>query len=89
MWAHDEWTEDDRLLAVAYRLHRDGLCPCGCGYPRSQTWSEDMDGWYEAREVTCYARAAREAWERDRRDSKAELEPGTLLVIDDTRHTSR
>lgn len=43
-----------------------------------------MDGWYEAREVTCYARAARESWERDHGDVSSRPEPGTLLIIDDT-----
>lgn len=44
-----------------------------------------MEGWYETKEVTCYARAAREMWERDHRDKRGEGEPGTLLLIEDTR----
>lgn len=45
-----------------------------------------MDGWFEAREVTCYARAAREVWERDQgKGSRAD--PGTLVLVEDTRAT--
>lgn len=44
-----------------------------------------MEGWYEPEEVTCYARAAREQWERDHRDKRDEGEPGMLLLIEDTR----
>lgn len=83
---HEGWTDEDRALAVAWRLYQDGLCPCGCGYPRSQAWDEDMDGWYETHEVICYARAAREAWERDRGET-GPGEPGTLVLVEDTRAT--
>lgn len=46
-----------------------------------------MDGWFEAEEVTCYARAAREQWERSQPDGK-QTEPGTLLLVNDTRQSS-
>lgn len=44
-----------------------------------------MDGWFEAVEVTCYARAARERWEREQRDHGGEPEAGTMVLVEDTR----
>lgn len=46
------------------------------------------DGWYETREITCYARAARERWEREHSGQDKRPEPGTLVLVEDTRHTS-
>lgn len=46
-----------------------------------------MDGWYEVTEVVCYARAAREQWEREQRGRNGELEPGVLVLVEDTRST--
>lgn len=80
---HSGWTDADRDLAVAYRMYLDELCPCGCGFPRHRAWDDDMDGWYEAEEITCYARQAREQWERDQPDGKRP-DPGTLVIVKDT-----
>lgn len=44
-----------------------------------------MDGWYEVTEVVCYARAAREQWEREQRKNSNEPEAGVLALVEDTR----
>lgn len=60
-----EWVDQDYVLAEAWSAHQQSLCPCGCGYPRNKAWDDTMDGWFEAHETVCYAKAAKERWEKD------------------------
>ena len=78
----DEWTDTDRLLALAYHAYEQGLCSC-CGYPIRLAHDDRMDGWYEPKETICQACAAREHWNRDHKGKDSE--PGLLLGIQDTR----
>lgn len=87
----NEWLEEDYILASAYSMWEDGLCPCGCGYPRNVAWDEGMDGWFEAREEVCYAKAARERWENEHsernKDGSLRYPPklGSMLYVADAR----
>lgn len=83
MWPHSEWTAEDRVLALALRIRTDRLCPCGCGFPRDLAWDEMADGWFEVEEKTCFARKARDMWEREHAQKQS---PGTILVTVDTRN---
>lgn len=47
-----EWTDVDRVLAMAATLAEDLTCP-GCGQPKHAAWNPDSEGWYESREATC------------------------------------
>jgi hypothetical protein len=60
-----EWIDQDYILAEAWSAYQQSLCPCGCGFPRDQAWDDTMDGWFEAHETACYAKAAKERWEKD------------------------
>ena len=50
-----------------------------------------MDGWFEAREEVCYAKAAREQWENEHseRNKDGSLryppKPGSMLYVADAR----
>ena len=50
-----------------------------------------MDGWFETREVACYAKAAKERWEKDHseRNKSGDLisppKDGSLVYVVDTR----
>lgn len=86
-----EWVSQDYVLAEAYSMYEDSLCPCGCGYPRDLAWDEMMDGWFEVRQEVCYAKAAREQWEAEHaeRNRDGELidppKKGALVYVADTR----
>lgn len=68
-----DWSEADRLLAVAKSLDEQDKCPCGCGFYRDESIGEDNEGWFDRRATVCWARAA-----MDRRgDEKAP--PGELV----------
>jgi hypothetical protein len=68
------------MLALAYASYQASLCPCGCGYPRHQSWDPERDGWYEPETITCYALAARQQWEAEH----SEQEFGRLVGVVDT-----
>lgn len=72
--AGQEWSDEDRLLAVALDLHEGDLCPGGCGHYLDQTSEED--GWHEAHTVTCDACAA-----RDRHRQESESQPGEMVYV--------
>jgi len=81
------WSETDRLLTAALKLHEQSKCSNGCGHYTDEAWDDDADGWYEADDSTvCHACAARERWQRDHQDGTARPEPGQLLRVVDTRH---
>lgn len=86
-----EWIPQDYELASAYSCYKDLLCPCGCGYMRDTAWDDTMDGWFETREVACYAKAAKERWEKDHseRNKNGDLisppKEGSLVYVVDTR----
>lgn len=80
-----DWTDADRLLAVALTEHESRLCPCGCGFPRDVAWDPDADGWFEGRAHVCYAKAAAERW---RQDHAKDADLGTLLAVVDAREPS-
>nr|DAP97731.1 MAG TPA: Cytochrome C biogenesis protein [Caudoviricetes sp.] len=74
---------------MAYSEYEATLCPCGCGYPIGKAWDDTMDGWFEPRTVVCYAKAARDQWEKEHaeRDEKGNLyhppKEGELLMVVD------
>lgn len=76
-----EWTETDRLLALAYRAYKQGLCS-GCGQPVRLAHG-DMEGWYETTETVCAACAAKDRYQRDH--EKDTPEPGLMVGLKDTR----
>ena len=51
------------------------------GHPLSLEYDDDMDGWFEARPVVNHAAAARERYLQQH----PTLEPGTRLIVVDTR----
>lgn len=54
-----EWTEQDRAEVLALALYRASLCPCGCGFPLSDTTSHEEDGpQFSATRTVCRARLA-------------------------------
>ena len=50
-----------------------------------------MDGWFEAREEVCYAKAAREQWESEHSERSKDgslrypPKPGSMLYVADAR----
>lgn len=70
-------------MALALKLHEQSLCPCGCGYTRGVAWDEGSEGWFDVDPQICYARAAREEYERSRGETRPA--PGTLLLVSDVR----
>lgn len=77
--AASPWTEEDRALLLAYRAYRDSLCQGGCGQPSSLAHHWDMDGWFEAPGVTCYACTARA--QAERADSTEPVKPVELFGV--------
>lgn len=58
-----DWSEADRLLAIAYDVDRSALCECGCGGYRDETQNPDSEGWYEVDgDGRCWKRAALDAF---------------------------
>lgn len=68
-------TGADRTLALALTLHDAALCPGGCGHYLDET--SEMDGWHEARTLTCDACRARDA-------DETETKPGQMRYVIDT-----
>lgn len=53
MWDGDgEWVDRDRLLATAYEVYVQSLCP-DCGHSRLLTADGDYDGHYRINKWTC------------------------------------
>lgn len=77
-----EWTETDRMLALAYHSYKQGLCG-SCGLPVRLAHNPDMEGWFEASETICEACAAKDRWRADHKEK--DPEPGLLLGALDTR----
>lgn len=71
-----EWTDEDRLLAIALDLHEADLCPGGCGHYLDQTAEED--GWHDAHSVVCDACAARDRYLKEKGENR---EPGELVYV--------
>lgn len=63
-----KWTVADRILAVAYALSKDLLCP-GCGQPKHEAWNPDSEGWFEVKEAVCQACAELDRDSQKHRDS--------------------
>lgn len=59
-----EWSETDRMLALALHEYEDLLCPCGCGFLAEDTLG-DSEGLYEVDPLVCHAREAQERYMRD------------------------
>lgn len=75
-----QWTDEDRALMLALRIHQDSLCP-GCGHPKNTAWhhqsidSFEMDG-----EFVCWACTAAQHPDKD-----GQRDPVTYPVVVDTR----
>lgn len=70
-----EWSPRDRGLATALMVLEDTVHSCGHDLERST--HPDMDGWYGAEPVVCYACAAAE---RDQEENP-DREPGEMRQI--------
>lgn len=76
------WTDEDRLLMLAYAEYKNTLCP-GCGHPKDTAWHPDNDGFFEVvREYVCHACAAIDAHGLD---PEHRPPPRPHLVVADTR----
>lgn len=65
----------DCLLDRAVNEHDRRLCSCGCGFWASESQDPENEGWFEADEVTCWAR-----YELDKyRLEHKKPEPGVLV----------
>lgn len=51
--ASPEFVPEDRALLMALTAYESQLCRCG--EPRSTAWHTEMDGFYEAATVVCFA----------------------------------
>ncbi len=53
------WTDQDRAEILALAVHREQLCPCGCGQAYADVTSPESDGpQFTASRVVCRARLA-------------------------------
>lgn len=71
-----DWSDEDRLLALAFDLHESDVCPGGCGHYLDET--TEVDGWHEAHTVVCDACAARERHLSDHAENR---QPGELVYV--------
>jgi len=49
------WTEEDRVLMMAWRTYKDSLCP-GCGHPKETAWHhQSEDSFDHDGDFVCWA----------------------------------
>lgn len=75
------WTDEDRKLMLAYKMHLNSLCPGGCGQPRRLAHHPDNEGWYDvdADRVVCHACTALERAKHE--GSKEPVKPIEFISI--------
>ena len=71
-----EWSDEDRLLAMALDLHERDLCPGGCGHYLDQTSEED--GYHVAHSLVCDACATRDRYTGERE----QRQPGEIVYVE-------
>lgn len=72
-----DWSEADRLLAVAWSLDKAAMCPGGCGHYLDETL--ESSGEHSIKHEICGACEARDL-DRDERKSEPSV-PGELTVV--------
>ena len=67
----NEWSEQDRELAIALQLHERSRCP-GCGHSKAETWVDPSDAEYHylADEVKCLTCSVLEAAKAGQKSEK-------------------
>lgn len=46
------WSEQDKLITLAFREYEDGLCS-GCGQPRDRAYHGAGSGYFDRRTIQC------------------------------------
>jgi hypothetical protein len=69
-----EWTDQDRIEALALFEYEASLCPCGCGHLYDETTSNWETGpEFVVTRKACRARAAMNAEQKLKQDSGADI----------------
>ena len=74
-----EWLDEDVEAAIEWVEWKADLC--GCGHPRSETFTEDAERQYEAKALKCHACAERDRLARKWRDDENANPAGLYFAV--------